>query len=95
MPLAACPQVGLGRAEHQGKLRQGQPRGSEHHSDRNSVGPPAPNDLVRKIHREARPYTPEQKGLLGPGQAQQLRHPDAHPHMELVGRADTIMRVTV
>ena len=88
----ACPQVGLGRAEHREKLRGDQLHESEHHCHRNSLEPPAQTDLIRWIRGEERSYTP---GVVGVGQVQQLRHPDACAHMGRAGRVDTIMRVTV
>ena len=50
--------------------------------------------LDRYVEKK-RPNTPEQKGELGLGQVRQRRHPDARAHMELAGRADTIMRDTM
>ena len=44
-PLA-CPQVGLGGANHREKLREDQPREVEHDSHRNFLGPPTPIDQV-------------------------------------------------
>lgn len=50
--------------------------------------------LDRYVEKKG-PNTPEQKGELGLGQVRQHRHPDAPEHMELAGRADTIMHVTM